>query len=112
MIRENTKSVGKDVYKFKLKKRQWPFICMYLFSCFGRTPTLSKQQKKMNTLIEKGRERLDSFINADHIWEVILEHHKVLKQINTTKSPLRENIYNYIINIDTSSEEEPPLEHN
>ena len=66
----------------------------------------------MNTLIEKGRERLDSFINADHIWEVILEHHKCLQQINTSKSPIRENIYNYIIDIDTTTEEDESIEEN
>jgi hypothetical protein len=35
---------------------------------------------------------------------VLLEHHNVLKELNTTTKPLRDKVYDYVI--DLSSEEE------
>jgi len=55
--------------------------------------------------MEKGEERLNDYVNADYIWNVIMEHHKILKKLNKTDIPLRDQVYDYVINIDSEEEE-------
>jgi len=57
--------------------------------------------------LEKGEEKLNEYVNANYIWEVIMEHHKVLKELNKTKLPLRDKIYDYVINISSEEEAKP-----
>jgi len=68
------------------------------------TPTFTKDQKRFNRLIEKGEERLNNYINADYIWDVIMEHHNILKKLNKTDIPLRDEVYDYVLNIDSDEE--------
>ena len=98
------KQRNKNIYLFKLKKHSKKNLCLQCCSCFGLVPTCTKSQKKFNKLLEKGEERLNNYVNAHYIWAVILEHHNILKELNNTNKPLRDKVYDYVINL--SSEED------
>jgi ADP-heptose:LPS heptosyltransferase len=57
--------------------------------------------------MEKGEEKLAKYVNANYILKVIEEHHKILKDMNNTGKPMRDKVYDNVINLSSEGEEKP-----
>jgi len=73
----------------------------------GRKPSWTKDHQRYHKLEEEGEERLKSFVNARHIMGVLDEHHKILKQINTTDKKMSDKIFDYVLCLSSGDQSKP-----
>jgi len=65
-------------YKFKLSdslKTNLALMNSFLCCC---CPYVTKKQKKLHKIMEQGEEKMNEFITAEHIFNVLDQHHKIL----------------------------------
>jgi hypothetical protein len=97
----------KDVKRYKLNPSTKMTLCNYFFTCFGRVPLCSKDQRRFHKILEVGEERLRKYVCAEHFVKVLYEHHNILKKLNTSGTEMKDAIYDFLIPVSTCDENEP-----